>query len=165
MNKKLINFMLVLPGLLLISACAQSLPAKAPTSIPADVSTAVSAGAGQPLGEITPETPTMAPPPDPTNAGQLTVTMDDAGKTINLAVGQGFLLKLGEVYTWDLALSDQNVISRVKNIAVIRGAQGVYTANQPGTVTLSASGDPVCRQSKPPCAMASIELEFTFVVK
>lgn len=94
-----------------------------------------------------------------------TVTLDDQGKTISLAVGDSFLLKLGEQYNWDIAVSDQGVLSRVKNIAVIRGAQGIYEAHQAGTVSLSAKGDPECLQSQPPCASPSIQFSITVVVK
>jgi hypothetical protein len=75
------------------------------------------------------------------------------------------LLKLGEQYDWAVAISDQNVVSRVKNIAVVRGAQGVYDALRAGTVTLTATGDPACRQSQPPCMMPSRVFMVTIVVK
>jgi hypothetical protein len=93
------------------------------------------------------------------------VTLDDQGQTVRLAVGDSFLLKLGETYQWELALSDPNVVSRVKNIAVVRGAQGVYTADHAGTVVLSATGDPLCRQSTPACAMPSLMFTVTLVVQ
>jgi hypothetical protein len=112
------------------------------------------------------EQPTLTSTPvEPNSEGQLIVTLDDQGKTINMSVGDNFLLKLGEQYTWEVDISDQNVLSRVKNIMVIRGAQGVYDALQPGTVTLSAMGDPQCRQSQPPCEMPSIQFMITVVVK
>jgi hypothetical protein len=50
------------------------------------------------------------------------VTLDNQGKTITLVVGESFLLKLGETYNWGVAISNQAVLSRVMNIAVIRGA-------------------------------------------
>jgi hypothetical protein len=101
----------------------------------------------------------------PTDVGQQVITLADQGKTIDLAVGESFLLQLGEEYAWDVTISDQNVVSRVKNITVIRGAQGVYNALQAGTVTLSATGDPVCLQAKPPCAKPSIMFTITIIVK
>jgi hypothetical protein len=64
-------------------------------------------------------------------------------------------LKLGELYQWNIEIDRPEVVSRVPNIAVIRGAQGVYKANQPGTATLTADGDPLCRQAKPACGMPS----------
>jgi hypothetical protein len=105
--------------------------------------------------------PTTIPQPD----GSLIVTLDDQGKTLSMAVGDSFLLKLGEAYNWDISISDQAVLSRVIGIAVIRGAQGVYQAHQAGTVFLSASGDPQCRQSQPPCGMPSMQFSVTITVK
>jgi hypothetical protein len=105
------------------------------------------------------------PAATPAADGSLTVTLDDQGKTVNMNVGDSFLLKLGEQYNWDIAISDQAVLSRVKNIAVIRGAQGIYDALQAGTVTLSATGDPLCRQSQPACEMPTILFSVKVTVK
>ncbi len=108
-----------------------------------------------------PPAPTTSPAP----AGSLSVTLDDQGKTLSMAVGDSFLLNLGDVYNWDVSISDQAVLSRVIGITVIRGAQGIYQAHQAGTVTLTASGDPQCQQSQPPCAMPSMLFSVTIVVK
>ena len=155
-------------GALLLSACAQQAnaqPARQPgevmTQVP-EVSTAMPGISGQPLSQVTPETPT---PVVNTAGGQVTVTRDFQGQTITLAVGESFLLKLGEEYTWEIIVSDESVVSRAKNIAVIRGAQGVYDALKTGTVTVSAMGDPLCRQSKPACGMPSVQMDFTVIVK
>ena len=85
-----------------------------------------------------------------------TITLDDNGKSITLHVGQDFLLKLGETYNWDVQIDNQTVVSRVMNIMVVRGAQGIYDAHVPGNATLSAAGDPQCRSATPACAMPSI---------
>jgi hypothetical protein len=105
--------------------------------------------------------PSNTPQPD----GSQAVTLDDQGKTITLAVGERFLLNLGEGYNWEVSLSDQAVVSRVVGITVIRGAQGVYQARQAGSVSLSATGDPQCRQSQPACAMPSLLFSVTIIVK
>jgi hypothetical protein len=117
------------------------------------------------LSACAPKSIQPAPPATPPPADSLTVTLDDQGKTITLAVGESFLLKLGEEYNWDILISDQAVLSRVKGIAVIRGAQGIYEARQPGTVTLSATGDPQCRQSQPACALPSLLFSVAIIVK
>ena len=117
------------------------------------------------VSACSPGQPSTSIPTVPAVDGQKIVTLDDQGKTISLTVGESFLLKLGDRYTWIVTISDQNVVSRVKNIAVVRGAQGVYNATQSGTVTLSAAGDPQCRQSQPSCAMPSIQFMITIVVK
>jgi hypothetical protein len=100
--------------------------------------------------------------PTPGSIGD--VTLADNGKTIHISVGQSFLLKLGLGYDWNITVSDQNVISRVKNIAVIVGAQGVYDALAKGTAVLSAVGDPQCRTATPACASPSIMFSVTIIV-
>jgi hypothetical protein len=109
--------------------------------------------------------PALSDPPAPAADGSKVITLNDQGGTIPLAIGERFLLQLGEQYNWEVTISDQGVLSRVINIAVIRGAQGVYEAHKAGTVTLSATGDPQCRQSVPACAMPSLLFRITVVVK
>jgi len=126
----------------------------------------VAAQAGQttPTSLPSPTTP-VADTPAPTastggttpdGGGASVITLDYNNQLITMHPNETFLLKLGEDYTWNIAIDNQSVISRVKNIAVIRGAQGVYQALQPGKATLTATGDPVCRQSKPACGLPSL---------
>jgi hypothetical protein len=119
-----------------------------------------------PVATVQP-TPTIqtVPPVSGAPDGSLTVTLADEGKTISLAVGDSFLLNLGETYNWDVTISDQSILSRVIGITVIRGAQGIYQAHQAGSVTLRASGDPQCRQSVPACGMPSRLFTVTVLVK
>jgi len=100
----------------------------------------------------------------PTPSGR-EITLDDNGRMVELKIGECFLLKLGEDYDWTLEVDDMAVISRVKNIAVVRGAQGVYEALKAGTAVLSAAGEPVCRKSNPPCGRPSIAFKVTLVVR
>jgi len=85
-----------------------------------------------------------------------TVTLENNNQTIELKVGDTFLLKLGEEHMWNIDIDNDDVVSRVKNIAVIRGAQGVYEALMPGSATLSASGDLPCREEVPPCEAPTV---------
>jgi hypothetical protein len=93
-----------------------------------------------------------------------TVTLTDDGQTVTLAHGTSFLLALGSDFDWQVQISDEGIISRVPNIAVIAGAQGVYAAKQPGQTTLIASGDPVCRTAQPPCGAPSRAFRMHIVV-
>ncbi len=93
-----------------------------------------------------------------------TVTLDDDGKTITLQVNETFLLNLGEEYDWNISIDDQTVISREVNVLVVRGAQGIYRAHKPGSATLTAVGDPVCRKAVPPCATPSRQFRLNIVV-
>lgn len=151
----------ILLGALIITACVpvQAVQTPAATVVVGEPVTAVGS---TPLSEMTPE-PTLTPTED--TGGQKVVTLDDQGKTLEITVGDNFLLQLGDGYTWDITISDESVISRVKNITVINGAQGVYDVLGAGTTTLTAVGDPVCRQSNPPCSIPSIQFIVTIVAK
>lgn len=103
-----------------------------------------------------PATPPTVGPPLAGGTGGLdlrVVTLDAQGKTIYMTAGGRFLLQLGEQYDWTVSISDQSLLSRVPNVAVARGAQGVYMAHKAGTVRLTATGDPPCRKSTPACAL------------
>jgi hypothetical protein len=105
----------------------------------------LSAGAGSPLsqpatGAFRAVLPNVAA--DSVTTG--TVTQANDLGTIQMHPGDTFLLMLGTGYNWDVTVSDTSVLSRVPNITVIVGAQGIYQALQPGTVTLTAVGSLVC---------------------
>ena len=106
-----------------------------------------------------------SPSDTPTAAGSKTVTLADDGQTITLSVGESFLLKLGEDYNWTVTVADQTIVSRVKNISVVRGAQGVYEALLAGKTSLTANGDPVCLQANPPCKLPSRQFTLEIVVQ
>jgi hypothetical protein len=168
--KKIYPFLsgFILVSLLGLSACAKA-EVIAPPGTPTQVPMTVVAGTPVPavsIGLIT-EIPatTQVTPTEPAPGETRTVTLDDRGKTIPLRVDERFLLQLGDGFTWSINISDLSVISRVPNIMVVKGAQGVFVAHQPGKVTLSASGDPLCRQSKPACSMPSIVFEVNFIVQ
>jgi putative hemolysin len=93
--------------------------------------------------------------PGGAEASPQTVTLENDGGTIALEPGDRFLLKLDEAYDWTVTVADQTILSRVVNVTVVRGAQGLYEAHQTGSTTLTAAGEPICRQSQPPCAMPS----------
>jgi hypothetical protein len=93
------------------------------------------------------------------------VTLTDNGKTIILAVNDSFLLKLGESYDWVITIGNESVLSRVMSIAIVRGAQGVFSAHEAGRTFLQAVGDPACRNANPPCEAPSLSFRVTIVVK
>lgn len=81
-------------------------------------------------------------------------------------VGDSFLLNLGtDIYDWTVEVESQNVLHLKVGVMVIRGAQGIYEALAPGTATLTATGNPLCLQSHPPCAIPSILFSVTIVVE
>jgi photosystem II stability/assembly factor-like uncharacterized protein len=97
-------------------------------------------------------------------SSSLAVTLADDGQTFTLHIGQRFLLDLGADYDWTVTVDDPAVVSRVVNVLTIRGSQGLYEAHQPGRTTLSATGDPICRQAQPPCGAPSRMFRLQVVV-
>jgi hypothetical protein len=96
----------------------------------------------------------------------LTITVTDNNKTITLKKGDRFLIKLGdETYNWTVQPNDFTIISRVKNVAVVKGAQGIYQADHPGETDLVALGEPLCLKEEPGCKMASLNFKLHIVVK
>jgi hypothetical protein len=94
------------------------------------------------------------------------VTLADAGATVELPVGRTFLLYLGgPPPAWQVEVANPRVVSRVVNIMVIRGAQGVYKALAPGRTRLTAIGSWPCRQAHPPCMVPDRVFQITIVVQ
>ncbi len=147
---KRLLFSLLLFGLLLLSACA---------SIP------VTGGGATPSAVPPTSTPAAAATPTDMLGHSIgDITLADAGQTITLHVGDSFLLKLGTDDNWSPVVADQSILSRVPNVMVIRGAQGIYKAHAPGKTQLNASGEPACRQENPPCAQPSRQFMITIQV-
>lgn len=128
----------------------------------------LSTGAGGPLSQqtaagaytvVVPYVAADTVPATPT----ATVTLTDDGSTIQIHQGDRFLLMLGTDYNWDVTVSDTSVLSRVPNVTVIRGAQGIYQALEPGTVTLTAIGSLVCSPGMP-CPLFARVFRVTVVV-
>jgi len=92
------------------------------------------------------------------------ITLDDNDRTTTLQVNETFLLKLGESYDWNITIDDQTIVSRVVNVLVVKGAQGIYRAHKPGSTTLIAAGDPICRKTTPPCQAPSVLFKLNIVV-
>jgi len=115
----------------------------------------------------------VSPPAVATNAGPASqnistngITLADNGKTFALHLGDSFLLNLGmDTFDWSVDIDNQNVLSREKGVMVIRGAQGIYEANSLGQASLTAIGNPLCRNSVPACEMPSIMFRITVIVQ
>lgn len=173
-------------SLLALAACTNSL-------LPADLPTEMVPAATAPMSGAPTEVPSLAPLPGtvivtpipsesvPNSGGEPTATLSDStsvqdqgtnitlkdqGQILRLKVGQRFLLYLGaDTYDWTVDIDNQAVVSRVMGVMVIRGAQGLFEARSPGTTTLTTTGDPLCRQSQPACAMPSLLFRVTLVVE
>jgi len=161
MKKNLSIIIFTIFATLIITACTPVPATQTDSSVTVATGEPITAVASTPLAEITPVTPTSAPD----TGGQKIVTRDDQGKTIEVTVGENFLLQLGDGYIWEITISDESVITRAKNISVIKDAQGVYDVLQAGTATLTAVGEPGCRQSQPPCSIPTVLFTVTIVAK
>jgi hypothetical protein len=84
------------------------------------------------------------------------VTLDQNNQQITLQKGQRLLLNLGQNYDWSLNIDNDAVISRVPNVMVMQGTQGLFEAHAEGKTTLVATGDPFCLKATPRCGMPSI---------
>lgn len=95
----------------------------------------------------------------------LVVTIDDAGKTINLRVGDRFLLFLvKDAYEFTAQVLDETIVKKVSDVE-IPGSQGVFEALRTGNTKLAATGDLPCARAKPACLAPSIGAEFTIIVE
>lgn len=107
--------------------------------------------------------PNVAADSVPTSTSS-TVTLADDGGSLQMHPGGTFLLMLGTDYNWDVTVSDTSVLSRIPNITVIRGAQGIYQANLPGTAVVTATGTLACPPGVP-CPLLARLFRFTVIVQ
>jgi hypothetical protein len=114
------------------------------------------------LPSLTPSMVILANNPVPENG----ITLEDKGKTFKMKVGDSFLLNLGtDTYDWIVTVDNVNVLNLKMGVMAIQGAQGIYDALASGTATLSATGDPICLRSNPPCASPSILFTVKIIVE
>jgi len=90
------------------------------------------------------------------------VTLTNSHQTITMQVGQTFTLALGD-QNWNVQVADPSVLSRLPNVMMVRGAQGIYKAHQPGATTLTATGTAACGKGQA-CPMYAILFKVTVQV-
>jgi len=106
--------------------------------------------------------PSPTPPHDP-----IIITLNDArtAQTFYLTVGDTFMLKLGDGYTWQVQIDDERIVARVPNISLKAGAPWLYQARAVGQTEVQIAGDPVCLNASPPCAMPSVLFQVKITVR
>jgi hypothetical protein len=97
--------------------------------------------------------------------GGPTLTLADLGKTVDLVVGQQFLVKLGGGYAWTVHFSELTNLVAVPTLLPILGAQGIYEPVTPGKVAFIASGEPNCNKDDPACPKEPLVFEVTIMIK
>jgi hypothetical protein len=111
------------------------------------------------------KTPLPTTAPTSGHASDLrTITLADDGATVSVAVGEQVLVKLGTDLVWIVQISDPTVLVRVRGVALIVGAQGLYAAAKTGTTLVTAIGDAACRTAVPPCMVPTRLFSVTIVV-
>ncbi|HET7034755.1 MAG TPA: hypothetical protein VFI42_03665 [Thermomicrobiaceae bacterium] len=109
-----------------------------------------------------PAEPVGTPLPAATPA--VTVTRDENGTTFDLGVGQRLLVKLGTELEWEVTVTDPAVLGPVPGVLLVRGAQGLYVARQPGQTMIEANGKPICATPGAVCPLVIVHLEFHITV-
>ena len=96
----------------------------------------------------------------------LILTLENAGKTINLKVGDKFQVLLKkDGYEWTVDVPDSTLIGRLANEPLLPGGQGVFQATQAGTTRISAVGELPCHKSTPPCEAPTLGFQVTLVIE
>lgn len=118
-------------------------------------------------GPLPTSTATAAAPLPPLTTGSTprTVTTADHGRTIEMRVGERFLLNLGEGAVWVIEIADPQVLGAVTGVEVPEGAQGLFEALAAGATTLAATNEPACLKARPACKLPTRTFEVTVVVK
>jgi hypothetical protein len=95
----------------------------------------------------------------------LVITLDDAGKPINLRVGDRFLLFLQNGgYEFSPEVLDLTILRKVTDVE-IPGSQGVFEALRSGNTKLAAVGELPCHKTIPACLAPTLYVEFTVLVE
>ena len=159
-----------------VSAGVPSEPTVAPCECPTGSSSPAQAPAGASDSPTVicncPNIPVSPPLPGPqagsTPQGVPTngIVLEDNGKTFILHPGETILLNLGtDVFNWTVNIDDQNVVTLVRGVMVIRGAQGIYQAGAPGQAVLTAVGTPLCQNTGQVCNALVILFEIKLIVQ
>ncbi len=97
----------------------------------------------------------------------IVITLNDAqtAQTFYLTVGDTFMLKLGDDYTWQIQIGDERIVARVPNIRSKADTLWLYQARAVGQIEVQIEGDPVCLNASPPCAMPSVLFQVKITVR
>jgi hypothetical protein len=87
-------------------------------------------------------------------APAITLSNTDNGATVTGTVGESVVLRLDTALNWTVSLDNPSMLFRPP-LALVNGVQGDWEIVAPGRVTISATGDPPCRQATPACAAPS----------
>lgn len=94
--------------------------------------------------------PTVTPPK---GAHSLTLIMDDSGKHVLVKQGDIILLALDDTFysKWTITVSDLTILTIIPDATLPPHSQALYKASKLGQTAITASAEPKCRNSVPPC--------------
>ena len=95
--------------------------------------------------------------------GMTVVTGTELDPTVHLTKNERFAIKFGNDLSWKLVFTPSSAIMRVADSVSTDGFQGVYEADQVGTVTLVATGAPICKAGEA-CPQFLRNVTVTFVI-
>ncbi len=161
-------FSILAASSLALAACTPLPPGAAPgaTALPASETpatpvTLTSIVTSTPAATAPASAETHSAPPEQVSPA---ISLEQNNTTLVLQVGGRFLLKLGETDRWNITIDHPEVVSRVQNITVVKGAQGVYEATQAGKAILNAAGTQVCDPSQGACSHLVILFTLNIIV-
>ncbi len=76
------------------------------------------------------------------SGSQVVVTAADAGKTVQMKVGQQLLVKLGTDKPWKVDVTPSFLLATVDSTKLNDGEQGLYEAKMKGQATVQATAGP-----------------------
>jgi hypothetical protein len=96
----------------------------------------------------------------------LTITLEDAGKTITLRVGEKFQVALKKNgYEWTVQGFDSSLVTKLPDAPAVSDAQGIFQALVAGATQLSAVGELPCHKSTPPCLAPTLLFQVKLIVQ
>lgn len=95
----------------------------------------------------------------------LVITLDYVGQTIQIILGQGILMRLGDEFIWSIEIEPADVLTINQKITPEPGEQGVFIARKKGKATITAVGSPLCSFEDPPCLRPSVLFQMVVDVK
>ncbi len=127
---------------------------------------APAAGNGSAAPQQEKSQPTTASDQGSSGAGgdQLVVTLDSAGKTIDMKTGQRITVKLDETYNWEIDVTPDLIVGPVKDATLDKTVQGVFEAKMVGKAVIQATGKPACAKDNPPCTKENKQFNVNLTV-
>jgi hypothetical protein len=148
-----------------IQAVATSTSSASPSSVVA--TTTVPATIVATSSVVSSSSTSTKPSPTPTSpepSKEVIVTNADNNQTVTIYEGKPFEVDFGGDLNWTITFDPSDGITQNSNNNLPTGVQGVYTANETGTVTLKAYGAPICKAGQA-CPMFRVVSTITLIIQ